>query len=89
LLGVLDRYDGVRAVLSGHNHRPFEYERRRVMFLGAPSTCRQAHHEAGRHAWTDEGPAVRSLVLRADGTIDHHVRWLNAQEDRPTLSRWD
>lgn len=75
LLEVLNRHRHVRAVLSGHNHRPFDVQRGELRLLGAPSTCRQAHHDPPRHAWTDEGPAARSVTLFGDGRIDTHLIW--------------
>jgi Icc protein len=86
LLDVLDRHPRVRVVLTGHNHRPFEQLRGSIEFLGAPSTCRQAHHEAPKHAWTNEGPAARSITLLSDGTVQHHVTWLSEPPATPELS---
>jgi Icc protein len=88
LLDVLNRHHHVRTVLSGHNHRPFDIRRSELRLLGAPSTCRQAHHDPPRHAWTDEGPAARSITLVADGTIDTDVLWAQTPPAQPHLEWW-
>lgn len=85
LLDVLDRHPQVRAVLTGHNHRPFDRHRASIEFLGAPSTCRQAHHEPPKHAWTDEGPAARFITLLPDGTIEQHLTWVKEPPAKPEL----
>ena len=73
LLEVLDAHANLQAVLTGHNHRAFATARGHTQYLGAPSTCRQAHHDPPRHAWTNEVPAGRVITLHPDGTIDHEV----------------
>jgi Icc protein len=88
LLDVLNRHRHIRTVLSGHNHRPFDIRRGELRLLGAPSTCRQAHHDPPRHAWTDEGPAARSVTLFADGTIDTHLVWAHTPPAQPHLEWW-
>lgn len=67
LWNVLTRYPHVRAVISGHLHRAFDLERDGIRLLGAPSTCVQVDHTD--HAFTTEGPAVRTLELRSDGSV--------------------
>jgi Icc protein len=88
LLELIHRHPRVRTVITGHNHRPFERRRGSIDFLGAPSTCRQAHHEAPRHAWTNEGPAARSITLFSDGSIDNAVTWLRTPPADLQLTWW-
>jgi Icc protein len=64
---VLTRHGQVRAVISGHLHRAFDQERDGIRLLGGPSTCVQVDHID--HTFTTEGPAVRALELRADGSV--------------------
>lgn len=64
---MLTRHSQVRAVLPGHLHRAFDYERDGIHLLGGPSTCIQVNHTD--HAFTTEGPAVRTLELRSDGSV--------------------
>ena len=73
LLAVLDRHPAVRAVISGHQHRPWVLARNRVALLGAPSTCVQTEHDP--HGFSDEPPACRVLRLHPDGRVDAEVVW--------------
>lgn len=88
LITILERHARVRAVLSGHNYRPFNRTLGQAELLGAPSTCRQLHHQAPRHAWTDEPPAARRLTLRPDGRLSHHLSWVEDLSQMPTLEWW-
>jgi Icc protein len=89
LLRILDRHGRARVVLSGHTHRPFDRAVGRTMALGAPSTCRQIHHQAGRHAWTNEGPAGRFLTLYPDGHLSHRLAWTREPAVPTELEWWD
>lgn len=73
LLDLIGRSPQIRLVLSGHNHRPFEHRQGKAVFLGAPSTCRQIHHQSAHHVWTNEGPAARMVSICPYGTLRHEL----------------
>lgn len=77
LLRVLDAHDNVRVLAFGHVHQYFDGLRRGVRLLATPSTCAQFQPHSEHFAVDDRPPAYRRLALRADGTIDTEVVWVD------------
>lgn len=75
---VLDRYDNVRGVLWGHVHQEYEGSRNNVRLLGTPSTCRQFLPRSEKFALDDAPPGYRWLRLKADGSIETGVEYVDA-----------
>jgi Icc protein len=75
-LGLLDAHPQVRAVCWGHVHQSLDTRRHGVRFLSTPSTCVQFLPHSGEFALDQRAPAYRRLALRADGSIDTEVVWL-------------
>ncbi len=80
LLSILQRYKQVRATVFGHIHQEFVQQREHVLYLGTPSTCVQFKPNSPDFAIDSRPPAYRVLNLHADGTLDTHVEYINAQE---------
>jgi len=78
LFEVLDAHPQVRAVSWGHVHQLFDARRRGVRLLATPATCAQFLPLSERFAVDGRPPAYRRLTLRADGTIETEVVWVEA-----------
>ncbi len=76
LFEVLDAHSQVRAICWGHVHQYFDARRRGVRLLATPSTCAQFMPLAEQFAVDARPPAYRRLTLRADGTLDTEVIWV-------------
>jgi 3',5'-cyclic-AMP phosphodiesterase len=74
LFEVLDRYTNVRAVLFGHIHQELVQVRRKVQYLGVPSTCIQFHPEHDQFTLDVLNPGYRWLDLFADGGFNTGVK---------------
>lgn len=83
--GVIDRFAHVRAVVWGHVHQSFDARRKGVRLLATPSTCVQFLPLATGFTLDRRPPAYRRLTLRADGTVDTQVIWLDAADGQPRL----
>jgi len=77
LFEVLDAHSQVRLISWGHVHQCFDERRRGVRLLATPSTGAQFLPLAATFAVDTRPPAYRRLTLRADGTIDTEVLWLD------------
>lgn len=75
-LDVLDANPHVRGVLCGHVHQASDRERRGVRFITTPSTCSQFLPGSELFALDDRPPAMRWLMLHADGHIETEVEWV-------------
>jgi len=82
LFEVLDAHPQVRALSWGHVHQCFDGRRRGVRLLATPSTCAQFLPLSSEFALDAMPPAYRRMTLRADGTLDTDVVWLEQAADR-------
>jgi 3',5'-cyclic-AMP phosphodiesterase len=78
---VLDAHAQVRAISWGHVHQCFDARRHGVRLLATPSTCAQFLPLADDFAVDARSPAYRRLTLRADGTIETDVVWVEQAAD--------
>jgi len=76
LFEVLDRHPHVRLIAWGHVHQCFDERRRGVRLLATPSTGAQFLPLAANFAVDSRPPAFRRLTLRADGTVETEVVWV-------------
>lgn len=74
LFAVLDRFTHVKAVLFGHIHQELVHERRKVLYLGAPSTCIQFHPYKNTFALDNANPGYRWLQLFSNGELRTGVK---------------
>src|ERR1700733_14931054 len=81
LFEVLDAHAQVRLISWGHVHQSFDERRRGVRLLATPSTGAQFLPLSERFAVDGRPPAYRRLTLRADGTVDTEVLWVEGQAD--------
>ncbi len=74
LLELVAAHPAVRAVVSGHQHHAFTYERDGVTFAGAGSTCTQVDHDGDGFIPLDAGPMYSLLRLSDGGSVQvtHH-----------------
>jgi Icc protein len=80
LFEVLDAHPQVRLISWGHVHQCFDERRRGVRLLATPSTGAQFRPLSDQFAVDARPPAYRRLTLRADGTVDTEVLWVDAAE---------
>jgi Icc protein len=78
-LACVDSHDNIRCVLWGHVHQESDRERNGVRFLSTPSTCAQFLPHNDSFALDVRPPAARWLELRADGSIESFVTWLETE----------
>jgi Icc protein len=81
LFAVLDAHPQVRLISWGHVHQCFDERRRGVRLLATPSTGGQFLPLSAQFAVDARPPAYRRLTLRADGTVDTEVLWVNGAVD--------
>jgi Icc protein len=82
LFEVLDAHAHVRLVSWGHVHQCFDDRRRGVRLLATPSTGAQFLPLSANFAIDARPPAYRRLNLRADGTVDTEVIWIDGDAER-------
>jgi Icc protein len=82
LFEVLDAHAHVRLISWGHVHQCFDDRRRGVRLLATPSTGAQFLPLSANFAVDARPPAFRRLTLRADGTVDTEVLWVQGEADR-------
>jgi Icc protein len=75
--GVIDAHPHVRGIAWGHVHQAYEGQRKGVRLFATPSTCAQFLPQSDRYALDSRPPAYRRFELRANGTIDSEVRWVD------------
>jgi Icc protein len=80
VLGLLRRFPGVRAVLSGHVHQAFDAVQDGLRLLSTPSTCAQFTARTERAVIDTRPPGWRWLHLHPDGRIETEVHWLEGWE---------
>lgn len=76
-LQVIDAHSNVRALTWGHVHQSFDQRRRGVRLLATPSTCIQFLPGSEDFAVDARPPAYRRTTLRADGSLDSELVWLD------------
>lgn len=81
LFEVLDAHTQVRVISWGHVHQCFDERRRGVRLLATPSTGAQFLPLSDQFAVDARPPAYRRLTLRANGTIDTEVLWVDGNAD--------
>lgn len=69
LLGLIDRYSNVKAVVWGHIHQAFETYRGATAMLGGPSSAINALPGTQKFTADMNGPAFRWLELGEDKTV--------------------
>ena len=67
----------VRLVLFGHAHQQYDQLHDGIRILGTPATCRQFKPQSDEFAVDDRPPAYRRITLRADGSFDSELVWLD------------
>jgi Icc protein len=78
LFEVIDRHPQVRAVIWGHVHQCFEWDRSGVRLLATPSTCIQFLPGSRDFAIDEIAPGYRWFDLHADGSFETGVERLPA-----------
>jgi Icc protein len=76
LFEVIDAHPQVRALTWGHVHQCFDARRQGVRLLATPSTCAQFLPLSNEFAVDARPAAYRRLTLRADGTLETDVVWV-------------
>lgn len=76
-LDIIDAYPRVRGILWGHVHQAFDRRRDGIRLLSTPSTCSQFLPNSDSFVIDRRGPGYRWLNLRANGTIETEVVWLD------------
>lgn len=85
-LDALAAHKNARVVITGHNHREFEYRFGGVTLYTTPSTCSQAiHAQKGdpvdhenfwdSHSFDPSRQGYRMLTLGDDGGFESEVHW--------------
>ena len=72
-LDLIDDFDNVRAVLSGHVHQAGDTLHNGVCFMTTPSTCVQFKPKSVDFALDSQAPGYRYLSLNKEGDITTHV----------------
>lgn len=72
-LQIIDRYQGVKAVLWGHVHQQIDRRRGNKSLLASPSTCVQFAPGFDAFKADDRPPGYRWLDLHADGRLETGV----------------
>lgn len=76
-LATLRRHPQTRGVVWGHVHQAFDAVRDGLRLLATPSTCVQFRPRVDDFAIDSRPPGYRMLALRARGSIDTEVAWLD------------
>jgi len=76
LLDIVDAAPQVRGLLWGHVHQASDRHRNGMRLMSTPSTCSQFRPNSDDFAVDARPPGFRWLNLRADGSIDSEVCWL-------------
>ncbi len=70
----------VRCVIFGHVHQEFTGQYDAIRIIGTPSTCRQFKAGSDDFALDDNGPAYRRISLKADGSVENELIWLEPEQ---------
>lgn len=70
---IIDQYQQVKAVVSGHVHQEFTSAYNNVPLLSTPSTCIQFKSKSDEFAVDKLMPGYRWIELKPDGTFDTKV----------------
>lgn len=73
---VLAQHPGVRGIVWGHTHQPFEGMHGHIRLMGTPSTCMQFTQNAEQFEVDTRPPAYRWLELEPGGGIETGVEWV-------------
>lgn len=73
LLDVLDEFDNVKLVSSGHVHQYNHQIREGVEFITSPSTCVQFKPKQQQFCADTALPGYLEIILHPDGTTSHQV----------------
>lgn len=79
-LGIIDRFEFVRAVVYGHIHQELDFTRNDVRYFCTPSTCIQFKPEVTEFSLDDVSPAYRWLNLFEDGRIESEIERVTGYE---------
>jgi len=79
-IDLINKFDNVKAVLSGHVHQAFDVEKQGTRYITSPSTCVQFKPNSDDFAVDDKAPGYRYLVLHKSGTITTKVERIEADE---------
>lgn len=77
LLLRLQSIGRVRLLIFGHVHQPYDAEHHGVQIIGTPSTCRQFKPGSEEFDVDDRPPAYRRITLRADGSFENELIWVD------------
>ncbi len=88
LFDTLDAYGHgrVRVLSFGHVHQCLDQWHRGIRLLATPSTCAQFLPLSNDFALDTRPPAYRQLTLRADGSVDTEVVWVEPAEAMPAVA---
>lgn len=73
LLDLIEPFDNVRAVLSGHVHQAGDILHNGIYFMTTPSTCVQFKPNSDDFALDIQAPGYRYLSLNKDGEISTFI----------------
>jgi Icc protein len=78
-LACIDGHSAVRGVLWGHVHQESDRDRKGVRYMSTPSTCAQFLPNNDSFSLDSRPPGARWIELRADGSIETDVDWLDEE----------
>lgn len=73
----LERSGRVRLAIFGHVHQAYDRRHGSVRIIATPSTCSQFLPLSDDFAVDNRPPAYRRLELRADGSFDNQLIWVD------------
>lgn len=77
LLDVIQQFPHVKACFMGHVHQAFHCKWQHIDFYSIPATSVQFKPKSVDFSLDNTAPAYRSLVLKADGTYETELHYLN------------
>lgn len=75
---LINQFDNVKAVLSGHVHQTFDIVKNGVRYLTSPSTCVQFKPNSNDFSVDNKEPGYRHLILTQSGDITTQVERIDA-----------
>lgn len=85
---VIDRHPNVRGIVWGHVHQSYDALRKGVRLLATPSTCAQFLPRSEQFALDRRPPGYRTLELKADGSIQTDLIWVDSGAGGGSKSAW-